>query len=73
MINIVGPPVRADDDYTAHRSTVEGKGDDGIGDQIGIHQAAAVLLLLGGQLLELAPGPIEADPVREVLDLRVAS
>jgi hypothetical protein len=31
----------------------------------GLNQTAAALLLLVGQLLELVPGPIEADPMRD--------
>jgi hypothetical protein len=64
-VDIVGFPVRTDDDDAAHRFTVQGEGDDSVGDQIGLDQTAAVLLLLVGQLLELVPGPIEADPVRD--------
>jgi hypothetical protein len=58
-------PVRTDDDDAAHRFTVQGEGDDSVGDQLGLNQTAAVLLLLIGQLLELVPGPIEADPMRD--------
>jgi len=64
-IDIVGFPVRTDDDDAAHRFTIQGEGDDSVGDQIGLNQTAAVLLLLVGQLLELVPGPIEADPMRD--------
>jgi hypothetical protein len=62
-VDIVGFPIRTDDDDAAHRFTVQGEGDHSVGDQIGL--TAAVLLLLVGQLLELVPGPIEADPVRD--------
>jgi len=54
-VDIVGFPVRTDDDDAGYRFTVQGEGDDSVGDQIGLNQTAAVLLL----------GPIEADPVRD--------
>jgi hypothetical protein len=64
-IDIVGFPVRTDDDGAANRFTVQGEGEDSVGDQIGLNQTAAVSFLPVGQLLELVPGPIEGDPVRD--------
>jgi hypothetical protein len=44
-VDVVGFPVRTDDDDAAHRFTVQGEGDDGVGDHIGLDQTATVLLL----------------------------
>src|SRR5829696_6905841 len=39
-VDIVGFPVRTDDDDAAHRFTVQGEGDDSVGDQLGLNQTA---------------------------------